>query len=98
MTAPGPGAHPPLLFLNHSGHHSGAEKVLLDLVDRALDRGHPVTVACPDGPLVEVLGDGVRRLRVPELGGGGDGTPAGRALAASRLLAAWVRAARTLRA
>ncbi|MBM7459404.1 glycosyltransferase family 4 protein [Rhodococcus coprophilus] len=58
----------PLLFVAHTGQRSGAEKVLLALVDHALEQGRHVIVACPDGPLADALPGSVTRLVLPPLG------------------------------
>ena len=86
----------PLLFLAHTGQRSGAEKVLLDVVAEALDRGHQVSLACPDGPLAEGLPPGVERVRVPRLGLSGE-TGIARVLALARLGISWVRAGAIVR-
>ncbi|MEU5842236.1 glycosyltransferase family 4 protein [Rhodococcus sp. NPDC047139] len=57
-----------LLFVGHTGQRSGAEKVMLTLIDVALEQGLRVAVACPDGPLAEELPAGCRHIRVPRLG------------------------------
>ena len=44
-----------VLFLAHTGQVSGAEKVLLDLIDEATRRGHATVIACPAGPLADRL-------------------------------------------
>ncbi|MFV9431890.1 glycosyltransferase family 4 protein [Rhodococcus aetherivorans] len=58
----------PLLFVAHTGERSGAEKVMLMLVDVALAQGRRVVVACPDGPLAEALPSGCVHVRLPRLG------------------------------
>lgn len=85
-----------VLFLAHTGQVSGAEKVLLDLVDEALRGNHDVIVACPNGRLAESLPDGVRHVRIEPLGLGGERGVA-RCFAAARLVRNWLAAGRTLR-
>lgn len=88
----------PILAVCASGEVSGAELVLLALVEHAVADGRDVTVAAPDGPLVERIPAGARHVTLP---------PAGRQNASSRLrrisltarwLLSWVSAARTIRA
>ena len=57
-----------LLFVGHTGQRSGAEKVMLALVDVALAQGLRVCVACPDGPLADALPAGCAHVRMPRLG------------------------------
>ncbi|MFC7446469.1 glycosyltransferase family 4 protein [Rhodococcus daqingensis] len=83
------------LFVSHTGQVSGAEKVLLALVEEALRGGREVLVACPDGPLADALAPGCVRLSIPALGLSGE-SGAARALGAARMLARWVAAARVL--
>ncbi|WP_127784260.1 glycosyltransferase family 4 protein [Rhodococcus sp. X156] len=82
----------PLVLVNATANVSGAEGVLLDLLELAVQRGHPVTLACPPGPLAARRPAGVTHLPLPALGLGG-----GRALGAARLAARWAQAARVLR-
>ncbi|MFF2083078.1 glycosyltransferase family 4 protein [Nocardia sp. NPDC058176] len=86
-----------LVFVAHSGQASGAEKVMLGLVDLALSRGHRVRVACPDGPLSALLPAAVERVPIPELGLTGQ-RGGRRLLAATTMARHWVRAARVFRA
>ncbi|WP_117000733.1 glycosyltransferase family 4 protein [Desertimonas flava] len=88
----------PILAVCASGEVSGAELVLLRLVERAVAEGRDVTVASPDGPLVDRIPAGVAHVGLP---------PAGRQNASSRLrrlsltskwLVSWISAARTIRA
>lgn len=88
MTAGSPG----LVFVAHSGQASGAEKVMLALVELALGRGYRVRVACPDGPLRALLPAEVGHVPIPELGLTGQ-RGWRRLLAAARMARAWVRAA-----
>jgi glycosyltransferase involved in cell wall biosynthesis len=83
-----------LLLVNSSGQVSGAEVVLLALVDEARRRGHPVVVACPPGPLVQRLPDGCRHLPLPTLNLGGGPLP----LAAARYALRSLSAGRRIRA
>lgn len=85
-----------ILFIAHTGQVSGAEKVLLDLVDEARRSGNDVIVACPEGKLAEALPAHARHVRIHELGLGGERGPA-RLLAAVRLVGRWLSAGRTLR-
>lgn len=94
MTAPATAS--PVVFVAHTAQVSGAERVLLDLVDEATRRGHPVTVACPKGPLSATLPPDCAHLPIPPLGLGGQ-RGAARGVAVARLAARWRSAARTLR-
>ncbi|ATD71939.1 MULTISPECIES: glycosyltransferase family 4 protein [Gordonia] len=85
-----------LVFVAHTGQVSGAEKVMLDLIDVALERGRRVVVVCPDGPLPDRLPDGVQHVPIPPLGLSGE-RGLRRLAGASRLLVDWVRAGRILR-
>lgn len=85
-----------VLFLAHTGQVSGAEKVLLDLIDEATRRGHATVIACPAGPLADRLPDTTRHVRIDELGLGGQ-RGAARGIAAIRMVARWVGAARAVR-
>ena len=57
-----------IVFVAHTGQVSGAEKVMLDLIDVALERGHPVRVVSPDGPLAGRLPAQVDHVPIPPLG------------------------------
>ena len=86
---------PTILFVNHVGKISGAERSLLAMLER-LDRGRfrPV-VACPAGPLVDVLhaiGIETRAVPVCRL------KRSRRPLEAARNLRSWFAAARAIRA
>ncbi|CCQ15905.1 putative glycosyltransferase [Rhodococcus sp. AW25M09] len=85
-----------VLFLAHTGQVSGAEKVLLDLIDEAQRRGHDTVVACPAGPLADRLPGTARHIRIDELGLGGQ-RGAARGVAAMRMFGRWVTAARAVR-
>lgn len=85
-----------IVFVAHTAQVSGAERVLLDLVDEATRRGHPVTVACPHGPLSATLAPGCAHLPIPPLGLGGQ-RGAARGVAVARLMTHWRCAARSLR-
>lgn len=76
---------------------SGAEKVLLSLIDRALADGADVTVAAPDGPLVERLPAAVRHVTLPPAGRGTATTRLQRVTTTARWLASWVPAALAIR-
>jgi glycosyltransferase involved in cell wall biosynthesis len=56
-----------IVVVNATGECSGAELVLLALVDRAVARGSEVVVVCPAGPLVERLPAGVRHVPIAPL-------------------------------
>ncbi|WP_240505359.1 glycosyltransferase family 4 protein [Nocardia mangyaensis] len=86
-----------LVFVAHSAQASGAEKVMLGLVDLALSRGHRVRVACPEGPLRELLPASAGHVRIPELGLAGQ-RGGRRLLAAATMARHWLRAAVVLRA
>jgi O-antigen/teichoic acid export membrane protein/glycosyltransferase involved in cell wall biosynthesis len=100
-TSPGPDAAPPtstpstVVFIAHTGQVSGAEKVLLQLVDEAIRNDHHVVVACPPGPLVQALPDKAIHRAIPPLGLGGE-RGARRIVAATRMLSRWATAARRL--
>ncbi|MFE0750446.1 glycosyltransferase family 4 protein [Gordonia sp. NPDC058843] len=85
-----------IVFVAHTGQVSGAEKVMLDLIDVAVDRGHPVRVVCPDGPLPGRLPTGVDHVAIPPLGLSGERGLA-RLVGAGRLVRDWTRAGRILR-
>ncbi|OMC29666.1 glycosyltransferase [Mycobacterium sp. GA-1841] len=85
-----------VVFVAHTAQVSGAEKVLSDLVDEALTRGYAVTVACPNGPLSQVLPAGCTHMPIPSLGLGGERGPA-RGVAAVKLAARWWWTGRALR-
>ncbi len=85
-----------LVFVAHIAQVSGAERVMLDLIGVALDRGRRVTVLCPAGPLVGRLPAGVEHVAIPPLGLSGErGIP--RLAGAARLVLDWLRAGRVLR-
>ena len=93
-----------ILFVAQTGQLSGAEKVLLNLVDEASTQGFNAIVACPAGPLADALPKGSTHVLIPALGMGGEqglarlvGT-VGLALrwrAAAKILAPIARAPRT---
>ncbi|WP_055476751.1 glycosyltransferase family 4 protein [Gordonia sp. HS-NH1] len=85
-----------IVFVAHTGQVSGAEKVMLDLIDVAVDRGHPVRVVSPDGPLPGRLPAGVDHVAIPPLGLSGERGLA-RLAGAGRLVLDWIRAGRILR-
>lgn len=84
-----------ILFVAHTGQVSGAEKVLLNVVGEALKSGFAATVACPDGPLADLLPAGVERITLPSLGLGGERGVL-RLLGAARLAGRWWSAGRAL--
>ncbi|MGU3293541.1 glycosyltransferase family 4 protein [Williamsia sp. M5A3_1d] len=88
---------PHIVFVAHSGQMSGAEKVMLDLVQAALCDGHRVTVACPAGPLVGRLPPTVEHLVIDHLGLTGE-SGAARLVGGVQLVARWLRTGRRLRA
>ncbi|MDQ2722538.1 MAG: glycosyltransferase family 4 protein [Actinomycetota bacterium] len=67
MSAGGEHGTARVLFINGTGDVSGAEKVLLSLVELAVHNGYRVMVACPDGPLVHRLPAAVAHLALPAL-------------------------------
>ncbi|MDS1113918.1 glycosyltransferase family 4 protein [Gordonia westfalica] len=85
-----------LVFVAHTGQVSGAERVMLDLIGVALDRGRRVTVVCPGGPLVGRLPAGVEHVSIPPLGLSGE-RGLHRLMGAARLVLDWLRAGRVLR-
>ena len=82
-----------LFFVSASGKVSGAEIVLLALVDEALKRGHPVAVGCPPGRLAERLPAACRHVDLPEVSLGGGPLPwaAARYAVRSRVAARSIR-------
>ncbi|TCJ97233.1 glycosyltransferase family 4 protein [Nocardia alba] len=85
-----------LVFVAHTGQASGAENVMLALVDLALERGYRVRVACPDGPLRDRLPAGVEHIGIAPLGLTGERGPR-RLAAALVMLKNWIGAAWRLR-
>jgi glycosyltransferase involved in cell wall biosynthesis len=85
---------PRLLAVNHTGLHSGAEVVLLRMLQGALARGWEVRAAAPRGPLASSMAArDIATVRLPELK-----LPRGpRATAALRVAARSVIAAARLR-
>jgi glycosyltransferase involved in cell wall biosynthesis len=86
-----------IVFVNRAGRVSGAEVMLLRLIDVALSRGHRVRVVCPDGDLAARLPDVVEHRRIDELDLGGT-SGAARVRAAAELIRRWWRAAAVIRA
>lgn len=86
---------PRLIAVNHTGLVSGAERVLLRALEAAHARGWSASAIVPEGPLVTELSKiGVPSEPIPDLM-----LPDGpRAVAASRLAARTVAAARKIRA
>ncbi|KIQ17057.1 glycosyltransferase family 4 protein [Rhodococcus sp. MEB064] len=84
------------VFVGHTSNISGAEKMLLAVVGEAVRSGAAVTVVCPEGRLAQALPAEAQHVAIPELGLGGEQGPA-RILAAARMAARWVSAARTIR-
>jgi glycosyltransferase involved in cell wall biosynthesis len=83
-----------LLAVSPSGELSGAERVLLRLLDGARASGWAVTCASPPGPLVEALtSSNVRHVELPHL----KLDPGPRRRSVPRLAGRQVPAARTLR-
>ena len=83
-----------LLAVSHTGLFSGAERVLLHYTTAARDAGWVVSVATPAGTMDEAMrAAGFATSALPDLKLG-DGP---RALAAARLAARWIPAARRLR-
>ena len=85
-----------IVLVSYTGQVSGAEKMMLSVIDEALRDGRGVTVACPPGPLTDALPPACVHVPIPELSLGGRRGP-GRLVAAVVLLARWVSAAHTLR-
>ncbi|GAA2532278.1 glycosyltransferase family 4 protein [Mycolicibacterium diernhoferi] len=86
----------PIVFVNRAGRFSGAEVVLLKLVQAACARGENVRVVCPNGPLADRLPRSVEHFEIDELDLGGSSGPA-RLRAAGTLVRRWVRAAVVIR-
>ena len=55
-----------ILFVNRTGRVSGAEAVLLRLIEAAVQRGDRVRLVSPPGRLVERLPDGVDHTEIDE--------------------------------
>lgn len=85
-----------VLFVAHTDQVSGAEKVLLRLIDQALAEGYRAVVACPSGPLSDRLPPNATHVRLPRLGLTGQ-SGAARLIGAVRMLLRWWSAGRTLR-
>lgn len=60
-----------IVAVNAGAGVSGAERVLIDLLNRAVQQGHQVSLLSPPGDLPETLGASVRHVTVPlrRLGG-----------------------------
>ncbi|MEP9390773.1 glycosyltransferase family 4 protein [Gordonia sp. VNK1] len=72
-----------MVWISHAPRVSGAEKVMLGLIDEALADGWSVTIISPPGPLVASLPDVVTHVPIPDLALSGETGPARvRALAA----------------
>jgi glycosyltransferase involved in cell wall biosynthesis len=84
-----------ILFVGHTGQVSGAERLMLSLVDEALNAGYRVKIACPQGPLVDMLPPAATHVLIPPLGLGGERGPA-RLVAVTRLVRRWWAAGRGL--
>lgn len=84
-----------ILFVAQTGQISGAEKVLLDLVDEALAEGFAAIVACPTGPLVDALPRAATHVLIPALGMGGEQSVA-RLIGTAGLALRWRAAAKIL--
>lgn len=85
-----------VLFVSFTGQVSGAEKMMLDLIDEAHRAGRQTVTACPVGPLARALPPDCTHVPIPELSlGGAQGFARG--VAAGRLLLRWLSAAATLR-
>lgn len=86
-----------VVVVNAGARISGAERVLLDLVRSARDRGDDVTLVCPPGPLVGQMPAGVTHRPAPVVRLGGARGPA-RVREVAGLPLRWLRSARVLRA
>jgi glycosyltransferase involved in cell wall biosynthesis len=84
-----------ILFVAQTGQLSGAEKVLLNLVDEAVAQGFAAIVACPAGPLVDALPRAATHVEIPALGMGGEQSVA-RLVGTAKLALRWRAAARIL--
>ena len=83
-----------LLAVTSTGQVSGAERVLVHVLEAASRAGWEVLCAAPGGPLAdELAAAGVHHLDLPELGL----APGSRAVAYARTLSHWVRAAGVVR-
>jgi glycosyltransferase involved in cell wall biosynthesis len=86
----------PIVFVNRAGRVSGAEVVLLQLIQAARERGHEVRVISPVGVLADRLPDGVEHIEIDELDLGGTSGVA-RMLAVGTLVRRWLRTAAVIR-
>lgn len=85
-----------IVVVNAGADVSGAERVLIDLVERAVRQGHSVSLLSPPGELPDALGPTVHHVPVPlRRLGGQRGWRRVRAVAA--LIQSWWRTARRLR-
>jgi glycosyltransferase involved in cell wall biosynthesis len=85
-----------IVFVNRASRFSGAEVVLLKLVQIACERGHRVRVVCPPGPLTERLPKSVEHFAIGEFDLGGKAGVA-RVLAAFTLIRRWIHGAWVIR-
>jgi glycosyltransferase involved in cell wall biosynthesis len=85
-----------VVFVNRASRFSGAEVVLLKLVQIACQRGYHVRVVCPTGPLSERLPESVEHFEIGELDLGGT-SGVSRALAAITLIRRWIHGAAVIR-
>lgn len=86
-----------MVVVNAGAEVSGAERVLLDLVDLAVGRGDRVTLVCPDGPLAALTPASVSHVSAPLVRLGGARGPR-RVREVAGLPFLWARSARVLRA
>ncbi|MEN4446740.1 glycosyltransferase family 4 protein [Mycobacterium sp. SM3041] len=85
-----------IVFVNRAGRVSGAEVVLLRLIQAARERGDQVRVISPAGVLADRLPGGVAHIEIDELDLGGASGVA-RVLALGTLARRWIRAAAVIR-
>ncbi|WP_020100405.1 glycosyltransferase family 4 protein [Mycobacterium sp. 360MFTsu5.1] len=85
-----------IVFVNRAGRVSGAEVVLLRLIEAARERGDQVRVVSPVGVLADRLPEDVAHVEIDELDLGGASGVA-RVLALGTLARRWIRAAAVIR-
>jgi len=85
-----------IVFVNRAGRVSGAEVVLLRLIQAALERGAQVRVISPVGVLADRLPESVAHIEIDELDLGGASGVA-RMMALGTLARRWIRAAAVIR-
>lgn len=82
--------------MNATGECSGAESVLVSVLELAVSDGFDVVVLCPPGPLVARLPVGSEHIALPRLMPPPSSTPRGRLAALASTAAAWWTARRLI--